>query len=161
MTRKSTIFLKIVVVLIGVGVLIFLLWEPWVEGVNKDADFVHVYFDDPFLAYVYLASVPFFFALFQAFKLLGYIGENKTFSSDTVMILRNIKYSSIIIIGFTLGAMVWVRIMSAASGDDPAGFMAIEMVIIFISTVISVFAAVLQRIFRNALDMKSENDLTV
>ncbi|WP_219914085.1 DUF2975 domain-containing protein, partial [Bacillus paranthracis] len=37
----------------------------------------------------------------------------------------------------------------------------IGMIIIFASMVIAVFAAVLQRLLKDAIDIKSENDLTV
>lgn len=161
MKKGSTVFLKIVLVIMGLIVLTGLIWEPQLEGRNKNSDPISLYFNDPFLAYVYLGSVPFFFALYQAFKLLGYIGENKTFSSDSVMILRNIKYCALTIIGFMAGAMAWVRVMSSASGDDPAGFMAIGLAVMATSTVVAVFATVLQRLFQNAVDIKSENDLTV
>ena len=45
--------------------------------------------------------------------------------------------------------------------DDAPGIILIGMVIIFASMVIAVFAAVLQRLLQEAIDIKSENDLTV
>ena len=65
MKRSSTIFLQVVIVLIGIGALAFLLWEPHVEGVNAHATFFEVYLD-PFIAYAYIGSIPFFVALYQA-----------------------------------------------------------------------------------------------
>ncbi len=78
MKRSSTIFLQIVIVLIGVAALALLLWEPQVEGVNKDATNFEIYFQDPFLALVYAGSIPFFIALYQAFQVLGYVGRNQS-----------------------------------------------------------------------------------
>ena len=78
--RSSTIFLQSIIVLIGIGVLALMLWEPHLEGRNAHATTFEIYFKDPFLAYVYLASLAFFAALFQAFRLLGSIGRNKVFS---------------------------------------------------------------------------------
>ena len=72
MKRSSTIFLQVVIVLIGIGALALLLWEPHIEGRNAHATLFEIYFKDPFLAYAYIASIPFFVALYQAFKLLGY-----------------------------------------------------------------------------------------
>jgi len=68
-----TIFLRAVTVLIGAGVLALMLWEPHIEGRNAHATLFEIYFKDPFLAYAYLASTPFFVALYQAFMVLGYI----------------------------------------------------------------------------------------
>ena len=92
MKRNSTIFLQIVIVLIGIGALALMLWEPHLEGRNAHATLFEIYFKDPFLAYAYLASTPFFVALYQAFKVLGYIGQNKASSQATVKALRTIKF---------------------------------------------------------------------
>ena len=75
-----TIFLQVIIVLVGIGALALMLWEPHVEGGNALATNFEIYFKDPFLALAYLASIPFFVALYQAFKLLGYAGQNKVFS---------------------------------------------------------------------------------
>jgi Protein of unknown function (DUF2975) len=78
-----TIFLQAVIVLIGIGALALMLWEPPIEGRNAHATLFEIYFKDPFLAYVYFASIPFFVALYQTCKVLGYIGQNKAFSQAT------------------------------------------------------------------------------
>src|SRR5919202_6952481 len=103
MKRVSILFLRAVILLIGVGVLAGLLWEPQVEGRNVNADQVTIYFRDPFLAYVYVGSVPFFFGLYQAFKLLGYVGRGQAFSPAAVTALRYIKYCALAVIGFIVG----------------------------------------------------------
>ena len=71
--RSSTIFLQVVIVLIGIGALALMLWEPHIEGRNAHATLFEIYFKDPFLAYAYIASIPFFVALYQAFKVLEYV----------------------------------------------------------------------------------------
>src|SRR3954451_20740324 len=103
MKRSSTIFLQVVVVLIGIGALALLLWEPQVEGVNKHATNFEIYFKDPFLALVYAGSIPFFIGLYQAFKVLGYVGRNNVFSPEVVKALRTIKYCALGVIGFVVG----------------------------------------------------------
>src|SRR5215472_13434028 len=100
MERGSILFLKAVTVLIGIGALALLLWEPHIEGRNKHATLFEIYFKDSFVAYVYIGSIPFFVALYQAFKVLGYAGQNNIFSQAAVKALRTIKYCAIAIIGF-------------------------------------------------------------
>jgi ACR3 family arsenite efflux pump ArsB len=95
MERSPTLFLQAVIVLIGVGALTVMLWEPHLEGGNLHASVFQVYFNDLFLACAYAASVPFFVALYQAFILLGHIGRNKVFSLDSLRPLRIIKYCAI------------------------------------------------------------------
>ena len=75
MKRSSTIFLQVVIVLIGIGALALMLWEPHIEGRNSHATLFQIYFNA--IPGVCVSSVHFiFFALYQAFKLLGYIGQD-------------------------------------------------------------------------------------
>jgi Protein of unknown function (DUF2975) len=160
MKRGSTIFLQIVIVLIGIGTLALLLREPRLEGVNAHATTLsEIYFDDPFLALVYAGAIPFFIALYKAFKVLGYAGQNRIFSEAAVRALRTIKYCAIAIIGFV--AVEEVFIMLNHGNDDPAGGVFMGILITFGSIVVATAAAMFERILRNAVDMKSENDLTV
>jgi hypothetical protein len=159
MKRSSTIFLQGVVVLIGIVALAIMIRFPLTEGRAVNLDLFHIY-ADPFLIYGYFASIAFFVALYQAFRLLGYIGQNKVFSFESVKSLKNIKYCAIILGILIVGAGLYIRIFHA-SDDDPAGFLAICIVTTFISIVIATAAAVLERLLQNAIDIKSENDLTV
>jgi hypothetical protein len=158
MKRGSTIFLQVVIVFIGIGALALLLWEPHLEGVNAHASFFEVYLD-PFIALVYLGSIPFFMALYQAFKVLGYAGRNKVFSQAAVDCLRTIKYCALAIIGFVL--LEETFIMLNHGNDDAAGGIFMGVLITFGSVVIATAAAVFERILQSAVDIKSENDLTV
>src|SRR3989338_5177262 len=91
MKKCSTIFLQIVIVTLGISVLALMLWEPQLEGRNVNATLFEIYFKDPFLAYVYMGSIPFFVALYQTIRVLRYVRQNKTFSQVTVNALRIIN----------------------------------------------------------------------
>src|SRR6266487_4435707 len=110
MKKSSTVFLQAVIVLIGIGALALLLWEPHIEGRNAHATLFQIYFNDPFLAYAYIGSISFFVALYQAFKVLGYVGSNKVFSQAAVKALRTIKYCAIAIIGFVAGGEIFIML---------------------------------------------------
>ena len=158
MERKSTMFLQVVIVLIGIGTLALMLWEPHLEGRNVHATPFEIYFKDPFLAYAYIASIPFFAALYQAFKVLAYVRQNETFSQATVKALRTIKHCAIAIIGFVAVGVVF---MAFGDKDDrPAGVF-MRVLISFAAMIIATAAAVFERILQSAVDIKSENDLTV
>jgi len=158
MKRGSSLFLRAVLVLIGIGAVAFLLWEPRAEGRNAHATLFEIYFKDPFLAYAYVGSIPFFVGLFHGFKVLGYAGGNKEFSASAVRSLRTIKYCAIALVGFVAGGEVFI--MSNPS-DDRAGGVFMGLVITFASIVVATAMAILERALQNAVDMKSENDLTV
>jgi hypothetical protein len=153
--KGSAIFLQAVVVLIGIGALSFLLWEPHIEGRNANATPYEIYFKDPFLAFAYVASIPFFGALHQAFKVLGYAGQNEVFSHASVRGLRTIKYCAISIIGFAAVGEIFIVF---GESDDRAGGVFIGILIAFGSIVVAAVAALFERILQNAVDMKSENE---
>ena len=144
--------------LIGIGVLALMLWEPHLEGRNAHATLFEIYFKDPFLAYAYIASTPFFVGLYQAFKVLGYAGKNKVFSQAAVKAMRTIKYCAISMIGFVAVAEVFIML---SNSDDRAGGVFIGILIAFGSVVSAAAAAMFERILKNAVDIKSGNDLTV
>jgi hypothetical protein len=161
MKRSSTLFLQVVIVLIGIGALALLLWEPHIEGRNANATLFEIYFKDPFLALVYAGSIPFFMALYQAFKVLGYVGRNNVFSPDVVKALRTIKYCALAIVGFVVVEEIFILLMNNGDNDNPGAPIFIGILITFPSIVVATAAAMFERILQNAVDIKSENDLTV
>ncbi len=160
MKKSSTVFLQVVIVLIGIGALALMLWEPHLEGRNAHATLFQIYFNDPFLAYAYIASIAFFVALYQAFKLLGYVGRSDVFSQRSVKALRTIKYCAMSLVGFLVGAEAYFFIVQRGK-DDIAGGVMMGLFLIFISVVVATAAAVFERTLQSAVELKSENDLTV
>jgi hypothetical protein len=146
-------------VLIGIIALGLLLWMPLTEGRATNLDLFHIY-SDPLILYAYVASIAFFVALYKTFKLLGYIGQNRVFSSNSVKTLKSIKYCAIILAVLIVVAGVYIRLFHEKE-DDPAGFIAICIVTTFVSIVFATAAAVFEKLLQNAIDMKSENDLTI
>ena len=160
MKKGSTIFLQCVIALMGIAALAILILEPRFEGRNANATFTEIYFKDPFLAYVYTASIAFFIALYQAIKLLGYIGNDNVFSLASVRSLRIIKFCAIALAGSIALALAYIFI-AVRGEDDIAGGVVIGGFLLFISLVVATAAAVFEKLLQNAVDIKSENDLTV
>lgn len=161
MKRSSTIFLQFVVVLIGVVALALLLWEPHLEGRNANATLFQIYFQDPLLSLVYIGSIPFFIALYQAFQVLGRVGRNEVFSPEVVKALRTIKYCALAVIGFVIVEELFILIMSGVDNDNPGAPIFMGLLIVLPSIVVAVVASMFARILQNAVDLKSEHDLTV
>lgn len=159
MRRMPIVFLQAVIVLIGIVALAILIWFPLTEGRATNLDLFSIY-SDPFILYGYAASIAFFVALYNAFKLLGYIGQNKVFSSNSVKTLKSIKYCAIVLCVSIVAAGLFIR-FSHNKDDDPAGFLAICIVTTFVTIVVATAAAIFEKILQNAVDMKSENDLTI
>lgn len=158
--KRETLFLKIVIILLGIPILalcIFLV--PEIGNYT-----VELYPDRSYLKYLifidlYATAIPFYFALYQAFKLLSYIDKNKAFSELSVKALKRIKYSAIIIsVLYVLGMPLFYLV---GEKDDAPGVILIGLIMIFAALVIAIFAAVLQKLLNNAIELQSENDLTV
>ncbi|EZP79220.1 hypothetical protein H839_00715 [Parageobacillus genomosp. 1] len=158
MKQGTTLFLKIAVFIIGTPVLALCIFGlPWLANNPVNPDYAHILY--PILIIMYVSVIPFFVALYQAFKLLSYIDKNKAFSEISVKALNKIKYCAITISGLYVVGMPFFYIL--AELDDAPGIILIGLVVIFASMVIAVFAAVLQKLLKAAIDIKSENDLTI
>ncbi|WP_163538420.1 DUF2975 domain-containing protein [Gracilibacillus sp. YIM 98692] len=158
MKKGTTLFLKITVFLIGLPVLALSLFGLYFLANNPvNPDYAHILY--PILIGMYISVIPFFVALYQAFKLLSYIDKNQAFSKLSVKALKNIKFCAMIICGLYVVIMPFVYLV--AELDDAPGLIIIGMVPAFASMVIAVFAAVLQKLLQEAIHIKAENDLIV
>ena len=147
MKKSLAIFLQSLTVLIGIGVLVFMLVEPLFEGRNTNATLFQVYLNDAFLACAYIASISFFVAIYQAFKLFGYMGENKTFSVKSVKALAAIKYSAMSLIISLLAGEAYLFIVQRKVEDDIAGGVAMGLMLIFVFSIVALMASRFEKRF--------------
>ncbi len=152
MKRTPIVFLQAVVVLIGTLALVFMLWEPHFEGRNINATLYQIYFNDWFLVYAYTASIAFFTVVYQAFRLLGNVGQNKASSFDSVQRLKVVRYYTLVLIGFVAAAVAYLMIIRPE--DDIAGGVAMGLMIIFISAIVAAVVNVLEGIVRSGVGVK-------
>jgi len=158
MERVSTLFLKITLFVFAIPILAAcVLGLPQLIDEFSDYDQMWVYL--PVIIVLYAAAVPYFIALYQAFGLLNYIDKSIAFSELSVTALKRIKYCAIAI-GCLIAAILPCLYLIAQEEDAP-GLLVIGMAIAFASFVIAFFAAVLQKLLRSAIDIKSENDFTI
>ncbi len=146
-----------VIMLIDLCALTFLLWEPHIEGKNAHATFYEIYFNDPFLLYAYIASIPFFFALYQTYTVLGFVKEDRLLSPESIKALRIIKFCSVSVIGFVVIGEI---IILLSTSDDRSGGVFMGMLIILGSMVVAVTAGRFERKLLKGVDIKCANDLT-
>lgn len=158
--KRETLFLKAVIILMAIPVLAVCIFVvPPLSSFVAEIIPQWAFLQYVFLVAMYLTAVAYFTALYQTLKLLGYIDKNIAFSERSVKALKNIKYCAIAIT--VLYILCLPIILYMAQVDDAPGLGGIGMIITFGAMVIAVFAAVLQKLLQNAIDIKSENDLTV
>ncbi len=145
--KLHTLFLKITVVIIGLPVLVLCLFGL-TRLANVSVEYASLLY--PVLIGMYISSIPFFIALYQAFKLLSYIDKDNAFSEVSVMALKNIKYCGIII-GVIYGVCM-PFIFLIAEKDDAPGLVLIGLAFTFASIVVAVFASVLQKLLEDVID---------
>lgn len=158
--KRQTFFLKFVIFLIGLPILAGCIYglsrfDPnspyWALPELAELQY-------PILIGMYLAMIPFFFALYQILKLLGNIEKGKIFSASTVHALKKIKVCAVLISVIYVIEMPFLYRLTQV--DDTPGIF-IGLFVIFSSAVIAVFAALLQKRLKDAVAIKAENDLTV
>lgn len=158
--KRETLFLKAVIILMAIPVLAVCIFVvPPLSSFVGELIPEWAFLQYVFLIALYATAVVYFMALYQALKLLGYMDRNIAFSELSVKALKNIKYCAITIA--VLYVLCLPIIMYMAEVDDAPGLGALGLIITFGAVVIAVFAAVLQKLLQNAIDIKSENDLTV
>ena len=158
--QGSTLFLRLAVIILGlmaIGLCILILpaiYSGWAIE-YPDAGYLQY----PALVILSATVIPFFVALYQTWKLLNYIDTNNAFSHRSVDALKKIKYSAVVFSGLYVAFLPIVYYI--ADRTDAPGVMVIGFMMACAPMVIAVFAAVLQRLLGDAIEIKSENDLTV
>jgi hypothetical protein len=162
MNRGSTIFLRVVISLIAIAALaVCIFGAVWgvsaaslATAVGNPAYGIYL-----FLVCAYILSIPFFVALYQAFKLLTYVDRNEAFSELSVKALRQIKCCAITISILMVAGIAAVMALSVGKGEEIAGIVAMGLLMTFASSVVAAIAAVLQKQVQKAIDIKSERPL--
>jgi len=160
MKRSSTAVLKFAIFLVGLPVLAGCIYglsrfDPnspyWALPELEKLQY-------PLLIGMYIGMIPFFVALYQALKLLGYIDRNETFSALSINAVKKIKLCAITIMIVYVIELPFLYLLTLA--DDAPGII-IGLFVIFVSLIVAVASAVLQKLLQEAMQIKSENDLIV
>ncbi|HRH31190.1 MAG TPA: DUF2975 domain-containing protein [Candidatus Paceibacterota bacterium] len=159
MKKASTHFLRAVIVFMGLVVLALCIFALPEMGRGMAVEFPMVSGLEYWVLPLYAAAVPFFFALWQGLLLLSFIDKNKAFSDLSVKSLRTIKHLAVAVSICMYAAFPFM--FQIAQADDAPGLILIWGAIASVPIVIAVFAALLQKLLKNAIDIKNENDLVV
>lgn len=156
--QGSTTFLKVIIFLIGIAV--FALCIYWLPEMAIREPKAHPgdYSLYPILGFAYGCLIAFSVALYQAFKLLTYIERNNAFSELSLKSLKVIKKSALTTIFFMVLGIVYLKVLSKVTGDDPAGPISLSLICILATSIITAIVDVHQKLLKNLLDTKSENE---
>jgi len=151
--------LRLALIIAGAVVLAICIGAAWLAIKTDPASEYHI------LSYILLigtctAAIPCYVALYQSYKLLGFIDSNRAFSELSVKALKVIERSALIEFFIcALGGLPFFYIV--AEKEDAPALIIIGVAIAGIAFIISVFASVLSKLLQEAVAIKSENDLTI
>lgn len=158
--RRETLILKIAVVMLGIPVAaLCLLLLPFIARDAAQSSMRMAYVIYGILILMYISVIPFFAALYQGFRLLGYIDSNKAFSELSLRSIQIIRSCAAAISIIYLFAMPLFYIV--AEIDDAPGVILVGMIFVFAPLTVAVFAAILKKLLKNAIDLKNDNELTI
>lgn len=155
--KRETIFLKFSVSFIGILVFALCIFGlPWIAKDAAESSLKMAYVLYGILIVMYASVIPFLIGLYQAFRLLSYIDKNKAFSELSIKALKNIKKCSTTISILYVGGMPLFYFVGEI--DDAPGVILIGLMFVFAPMVVTAFATVLQKLLKNAIDIKNDND---
>jgi hypothetical protein len=158
--KSTTFFLKVAIGLIGLFVIAMSilalpsLLKDVSENPNQFTKYIY-----SIVVIMYITIIPFFIALFQTIKLLNLIEKNKAFSDLAVKCLKVIKYSAFTISGLYVVTMPFFYLFGEL--DDAPGVILVGFMFFFAPLVIAFFAAILEKLLQQAIDIKKDNELTI
>lgn len=158
--RGSTVFLRLSVSTIGLGVLalcIFLLPLMWTHAYDEWPQ--HGYAVQAAVAAMYLSAIPFYIGIYNGWRVLGAIDKGQAFSLQPVRALRMIAICAAVISLVYMLSLPFFYIW--ADSTDAPGLMMIGLFLAGLPLIISVAVALLGRLLHEAIVIKTENDLTV
>lgn len=160
MKQAPTLFLRLSLIVMALLVATLCIVALPAIHSNWAREFPEIaYLRYPVLGGLSITALAFFAAIYNSFKLLGYIDKNTAFAAHSITALRNIKYCALII--STAYALAMPIIYHLAQLEDAPGLMVLGMIFIGIPFVIAIFTGVVQQLLQNVVSIKSENDLTV
>ena len=145
MKRIAARLFQVAVLLLGLAALSFLLVQPHFEGRNAHASWLQVYFNDPFLAFVYVGSIAFFAALYRGFRMAGHVGTHGVFPPSAPASFRFIRNCALVLLGFIAIGEVIILLHPE---DDGAGAVALGALVGLATIAVALAASRLERSLR-------------
>ncbi|MCI1912976.1 MAG: DUF2975 domain-containing protein [Schleiferilactobacillus harbinensis] len=112
-----------------------------------------------FGAGIYGAAVSFYVAAWLASRLLFAADHNQAFTTRVVQLLRWLKWSTAAMTLAICGTLPQIYV--ATQSEDAPGMMLIGLCFTAVPLVVTIFLAILQRLWQTALQYKEEHDLTI
>lgn len=111
----------------------------------------------PFLAFLWVTAIPVYTALWQAWRIVCNIGNDRSFCEENARRLRTISWSC----GMVVMMYVFAAAVLLITGWLNSAVLIAILLVLFIGISLAVAAACLSHLVEKAAALKQENDLTV
>lgn len=143
-----------------ISILILVLSVFWLPTVSKELaisnpDYAHLRL--PLLLGLYITLIPFYIALYQAFRLLHFIEKQYAFSAASLYSLCVIKNCAVAIVVLYIAGMSYLAFSNALH----PGIAVMGAIILFACISIALLSMLLHELLRSGLNLKTENELTI
>lgn len=150
--------LRMSVILISIIILcLCIFWLPNVANYFEEIAPEFYYMKLPLLLGIYFTGIPFFIAVFHVFKLLKLIEKDKTFTMNSIQSLGIISKCSIAEIILYFIGIIYLYVNEAMQ----PGIVLLGLLIMFVAFIIYVFIEILKELLLKAVEIKTENELTI
>ncbi|MGX7132540.1 MULTISPECIES: DUF2975 domain-containing protein [Enterococcus] len=160
MMKTKTLFLKASLLFISLLVLLFSLFifPKFPHAMQQEYPRI-TYENWAFIGGLYLSELCFYFAVFQAFRVLRQVDHNQAFSQETLLAVTRLKQGLFGMGGSYLTFLPFLYVM--ADVEDAPGLIFVGLGVIAVPFIAAVFVAILQKLLENVLLIKTENELTI
>lgn len=156
--HPDTLFLKLALIILAAPLLpYFGYFLPWfLQSTAGDQGQWLLW---SFMGVVSLTALPYLYILVKAYQLLRAIDNSTAFSQASVAALRAIAGSAGLISLVYLALSPFSYRM--ADAQDAPGILVLHLALCFMPMVVSVFAAVLQKLLAQAVSLKEDSEYTI
>ena len=158
--KGSTILLRMAAGIISLGVLalcVFLLPQVWIHAYNEYPTYGHAV--RAVVAVMYVSTIPFYIGIYKGWQILNAIDHGRAFTNRSVVALQTIAYCAGVISLIYMISLPFFYIW--ADNDDAPGLMVIGLFLVGMPLIVGTAIELLRRLLVEAVNIKSENDLTV
>ena len=162
MNNKSIKTLRVVVILLTVFVFLFeglLIYPLALKYAHKVPSFEGIRIAS--LVFLYITSIPFYMAIFQALRICRNIIENKPFAKSNIYYFNFARWCALPVSVVYLIGGIGAYIFTAGRGTPAITLIVAMAAVAFFAFVVFLACSVMVELFKRAHELQEENAMTI
>jgi hypothetical protein len=162
MNNKSIKTLKAIVILVAVGVFLLealLIYPLSLRYAYRVPSYSGIRIAS--LVFLYITSIPFYMAIFQALRICNNIIENKPFAKSNIYYFDFARWCALpVAIAYLLGG-IGAYIFTAGRGTPAMTLIVAMAAVSFFALIVFLACSVMVELFKRAHELQEENAMTI